>query len=114
MNLVVLEGAVIRDPDQRRLASGQLVSSFDLAVSSSAGPPESVPVAWPDPDPRLTLVAGLDLVVVGRVRRRFFRVGGATQSRTEVVAAQLVPVRQRAKVRTVVARAADTLTERVS
>ena len=30
--------------------------------------------------------AGQAVVVVGHVRRRFFRAGGATQSRTEVVA----------------------------
>jgi single-strand DNA-binding protein len=33
------------------------------------------------------------VVVVGRVRRRFYRAGGATQSRTEVVADVVVPAR---------------------
>ena len=112
MNLVVLEGGVTRDPDERQLASGQVVLSFDLAVASDAGPPESVPISWPDPDRRVPVAAGLELVVVGRVRRRFFRAGGATQSRTEVVAARVVPVRQRARARTVVAEAVDKLAER--
>jgi single-strand DNA-binding protein len=112
MNLVVLEGAVIRDPDERQLTSGQVVMSFDLAVSSATGPPESVPVAWPEPDRRVPVAGGLDLVVVGRVRRRFFRAGGVTQSRTEVVAARVVPVRQRARARTAVAEAVDKLAER--
>ena len=31
--------------------------------------------------------------MVGRVRRRFFRAGGVTQSRTEVVADEVVPTR---------------------
>ena len=112
MNLVVLEGAVIRDPDERQLASGQVVLSFDVAASSDAGPPESVPVSWPDPDRRVPLTAGLDLIVVGRVRRRFFRAGGATQSRTVVVAARVVPVRHRVRARTAVAEAVDKLAER--
>ena len=34
--------------------------------------------------------AGADVVVLGSVRRRFFRAGGATQSRTEVVAEKVV------------------------
>ena len=33
--------------------------------------------------------------MVGRVRRRFFRVGGSTQSRTEVVAEKVLPLLQR-------------------
>ena len=114
MNLVVLEGAVVRDPDHRQLATGQVLASFDLAAESEAGPPERVPVAWPDPDARVEVVPGLEVVVVGRVRRRFFRVGGATQSRTEVVAARVVPVRQRAKVRTAINAVAGALTERTA
>ena len=47
--------------------------------------------AWADASPRRRVV------VVGRVRRRFFRAGGATASRTEVVADRVVPARQRAR-----------------
>jgi single-strand DNA-binding protein len=39
------------------------------------------------------------VVVVGSVRRRFFRVGGATQSRTEVVADRVVAARRAREVR---------------
>ena len=35
--------------------------------------------------------AGLVVVAAGHVRRRFFRAGGATQSRTEVVVERLSP-----------------------
>ena len=41
---------------------------------------------------------GREVVVVGRVRKRFYRAGGATQSRTEVVAARVVPARRRSQV----------------
>jgi single-strand DNA-binding protein len=44
-------------------------------------------------------VSGTDVLVVGRVRRRFFRAGGVTQSRTEVVASAVVPLRRTAAVR---------------
>jgi single-strand DNA-binding protein len=37
--------------------------------------------------------------VTGHVRRRFFRAGGGTQSRTEVVADAVVPVRSKARAR---------------
>ena len=61
---------------------------------------ESVPVAWFEPPSSASAMgAGDDVVVVGRVRRRFFRAGGATASRTEVVAAAVVPARAPARVR---------------
>jgi single-strand DNA-binding protein len=54
-----------------------------------------VPVAWFDaPATGRDLAAGTDVVVVGSVRRRFFRAGDATQSRTEVVAERIVAARR--------------------
>jgi single-strand DNA-binding protein len=46
---------------------------------------------------------------VGRVRRRFFRAGGTTQSRTEVVADSVVPARQAKRARAAVEKARHTL-----
>jgi single-strand DNA-binding protein len=46
---------------------------------------------------------------VGRVRRRFFRAGGYTQSRTEVVAENVLRTRQAKQVRAAVDRAARDL-----
>jgi hypothetical protein len=43
--------------------------------------------------------------VVGRVRRRFYRAGGATASRTELVAERVAPVRQRVRSMQLTARA---------
>jgi len=48
-------------------------------------------------------------VVVGRVRRRFFRAGERTQSRTEVVADAVVPATQRKRVETVLRKAHESL-----
>jgi single-strand DNA-binding protein len=58
---------------------------------------------WPDaPDSVLDLEPDAEVVVVGRTRRRFFRAGGSTQSRTEVVAEQVVAARQAKRCRQVV------------
>ena len=90
-NLVVVRGEVRVDPDRRIDAAGVEVLSFDLIVRSETGPAESVPMLWEDSGLSTgtgtvtgTVTAGAELVVIGRVRRRFFRVGAATATRTEV------------------------------
>jgi len=92
-NLSVLRGTVVNEPTVRDLASGTIVVSFDVTTRDTAGA-QSVPVAWFDP-PGAAPAAGAEVVVVGSVRRRFFRAGGATQSRTEVVADRVVDARRR-------------------
>ena len=66
-----------------------------------------MPVAWFDPPPTASLVSGDDVVVVGSVRRRFFRVGGSTQSRTEVVAQRVLRPSQRRQVTGALAEAVE-------
>ncbi len=108
-NVVVLRGVLSRDPEARQLPSGDALVAYDVTVrpepsSGDASRAESVPVAWFDPPAAAsTMAAGDEVVVVGRVRRRFFRAGGATASRTEVVAARVVPARAPAKVRAALA-----------
>lgn len=107
-NVVVLRGRITAEPSRRELASGAVVTQFDVAVSD--GPTTgAVPVAWPDPPHGRTLHADQDVVVAGHVRRRFFRAGGLTQSRTEVVAERVVDARRRGDVARLVAAAADAL-----
>jgi single-strand DNA-binding protein len=96
-SITVLVGQLSHDPLRRELPSGSVVMSFDVSVRTDDRPGESVPVAWTDPPSRPILAAGDEVLVVGRTRRRFFRAGGATASRTEVVAERVVPVRQRAR-----------------
>lgn len=115
-NLVVLRGTLSRDPEPRALPSGDSLVAYEVTVRPEGGGgtarAESVPVAWFDPPAAATaLVAGDDVVVVGRVRRRFFRAGGATASRTEVVAARVVPARAPARVRAAVAASLGLLAE---
>lgn len=93
MNLVLLEGVVARAPDERVVDGGRIVG-FDLATARDGQAADAVPVRWEGPPGWASeLAPGDALGVVGRVRRRFFRAGGGTQSRTEVVADQVVRVR---------------------
>jgi len=98
-NLAVIRGTVPSEPQTRDLPAGGVVVQFDVTTRIETNGREtnvSVPIAWNDPTPAQLgiLVAGAELVVVGTVRRRFFRVGGATQSRTEVVADAVIPARR--------------------
>ena len=96
-NLTVLVGVLSRDAELRHLPSGDHLVALELTVRPATGPAESVPVAWPGaPESAAGWVAGQELLVTGRVRRRWFRASGSTQSRTEVVADRVVPTRRRA------------------
>ena len=101
-NLVVLRGLIRRDPEFRVLASGDELMSPDLTVRSDEAPAESVPVVWPNPAAAaVKLVEGDDVVVVGRIRRRFFRAGGSTATRTEVHAEKILSARSGVRIRSV-------------
>ena len=86
-NVVLLRGTLTNDPVVRTLPSGDSVTQLELSTRVD-GRSVSVPVSVHDRV--VTVGAGDAVVVVGHVRRRFFRAGGVTQSRTEVVAADVV------------------------
>lgn len=99
MNIVVLRGRLSSAPSTRTLPSGDRLVAYEVTVRPPERPAESVPVAWFDPPARaVDIEAGTEVVVTGRVRRRFFRAGGATASRTEVVADTVLPATRRAGV----------------
>jgi single-strand DNA-binding protein len=91
LNLVVLHGVASNPPEARVLPSGQRLATLSVRVPGADGKATSVPVAAWDPPAWLEEVEADDaLVVVGMLRRRFFRDGnGATASRVEVEAATL-------------------------
>jgi single-strand DNA-binding protein len=96
-NLSVLVGRLSRPAELRHLPSGDEVLALEVTVRAEGRPAESVPVAWAGaPAAASRWPAGEELLVVGRVRRRFFRAGGVTRSRTEVVASIAVPTRRAA------------------
>ncbi len=112
-NLVVLVGTIAADPTVRDVPAGP-AWQFDVVttVRSDDGTRRvTVPVNWLDPPARdvETLRSGEEVIVVGSIQRRFFRAGGSTQSRTEVVPERVVPRRRRATVRSVMAAAAGRL-----
>jgi single-strand DNA-binding protein len=111
-NITVIRGSVRAEPTIRELAGGSVVVQFDVATTTESGHRQrsvSVPVAWHDPTAtQLGMLAdGSEVLVVGTVSRRFFRVGGVTQSRTEVVADAVVPMRQYKRVGAALRAAAD-------
>ena len=95
LNVVVLRGVLSRPAEERALPSGSRLVAIELTIRRDDAPAEGVPVAWFDPPASAGgLDVGDEVWVVGRVRRRFFRTGGGTQSRTEVVAAEVLAARR--------------------
>jgi single-strand DNA-binding protein len=109
MNVVLLHGVLSRTAERRALPSGSSLVAYEV-TTRDGDTTCTVPVVWFDGPGSAELEAGTEVVVVGSVRRRFFRAGGATASRTEVVATQVVPARQRKRVRSL----ADEVVARVS
>ncbi len=105
-NVVVLIGRLARPVQLRQLPSGDVLAEYQLTVARPGQKAESVPVVWEKPLASATdLGADVEVAVIGRVRRRFFRAGGRTESRTEVVAEAVVPKRHVKKVRAALASA---------
>ncbi len=99
-NVVALVGRLARPAEQRQLPSGERLVTYQVTVGRAGQRAEGVPVVWLGA-PATAADHKVDemVVVVGRVRRRFFRVGGGTQSRTEVVAHRVVPARNAKRAR---------------
>lgn len=116
MNVVLLRGRLCRPAELRVLPSGDPVVTYELRVPGPEGQrAETVPVSWAGaPAAAADAEADEEVVVVGRVRRRFFRSRGATASRTEVVAERVVPARQRARAARMVAGALAVVEEESS
>ncbi len=115
-NLALLRGTVVGAPRRIPLPNGDIRWSVELAVAADplvGTAATTVPVVCHGPSRAADLVErsgdGDALVVVGSVRRRFFRAGGATQSRTEVVVDDVARAGSRPAVRRVVATAAARL-----
>ncbi len=105
MNVVVLRGHLARPAEARVLPSGDRLVSFEVTVEGP-GRAETVPVVWFDAPARAaSFDVGAPVVVVGRVRRRFFRAAGTTASRTEVVAEVVLPAGHTKRVETALRQA---------
>jgi single-strand DNA-binding protein len=101
MNVVLLHGVLSRAAERRELPSGSSLVAYEVTTKETEAT-LTVPVVWFDAPASAELEAGTEVVVTGCVRRRYFRTGTGTASRTEVVASQVVPARQRKKVQALV------------
>ena len=105
-NVVVVRGTISSEPVVRTLPSGDSVTQIELTTRMANGT-TSVPVSVHDAP--VTVDAGDEIVVTGHVSRRFFRAGGVTQARTEVIATQVIKATRRKTVDKAVAAAAELL-----
>lgn len=95
LNMVIVIGKLAKPLQIRALPSGVSLASFDLFVPRADQSADTVPVALFDASEQAAYwQSGQELLAIGRVRRRFFRIGGSTQSRTEVVAQLVLPLAQ--------------------
>ena len=101
-NLVVLQGHVSSEPRRKDLPSGTTVLQIEITTPGDGGQ-LSVPVVWFEPT--RDFAPADEVTVLGHVRRRFYRTGAATQSRTEVVADCIVATRRRRDAQRLVERA---------
>jgi single-strand DNA-binding protein len=106
INLSVVRGTVSAPPEVRVLESGSRVAALAVRTNGPDGKDTSVPVTVWDPPAWLeTLDAGDGVLVVGRVRRRFFRTaGGARGAKTEVEADVVARARDRRRLAAVTRR----------
>ena len=86
MNLAIVQGELTSAPRERTLASGDTLISYEIRSVDADDSKLTVPVSWVSPSRPPAVDIGDEVVAVGVVRRRFFRAGGATQSRTEIAA----------------------------
>lgn len=99
MNVVVLRGSLHAEPIERTLASGVTVTNWEVQTADS-GVGQRVPVQWEDADLKVQAIgAGDEVVVLGQVRLRFFKAGGATTARTEVLGHRVAKPTQKVAVR---------------
>lgn len=94
MNVVLVQGTLARAPEEWVVGGSDRILGFDLVVRREDESADTVPIRWEAPPAWASgLAVGDEVLVTGRVRRRFFRAGGGTQSRTEVVVDAVVRVR---------------------
>jgi single-strand DNA-binding protein len=106
VNVAILRGRLARPATSQLLPSGDRLVSFEVTVERAGLRAETVPVVWFDAPASVdSLDVGEAVVVVGRVRRRFFRAGDRTQSRTEVVADRVIPLRHEERAHRAIERA---------
>lgn len=111
LNLALVCGAVSGEPEVRVLESGRRLATFSLRVRVDAEPAVSVPVTVWEPAVWIEdLVMGEEVVVVGRVRRRFFALAaGGRGNRVDVEATYVGRAKQKRQLGCAIRRAEQIL-----
>ncbi len=108
LNLALLIGQLVADPESRTLPSGSRAVSFSVTVRTPGAKTTSVPVVWYDPPKRVMRWASGDVVIAqGSVVRRFFQTGAGLGSATEVVVQRAELIRHHGKTAALIQRTED-------
>jgi single-strand DNA-binding protein len=95
LNVAIVRGTCSSPAEVRTLPSGDLLAQLQVTTRAT-GETTSVPVAVLAPSGWVCdLDAGDEVLVVGHVRRRFFRAQGVTASRVEIQAELVARARDR-------------------
>ena len=109
LNLAVVRGTVSSPPEVRVLPSDARLVALQV-TTRLVDETLSMPVSCFGPAPWVEEIEpGDEVVIVGRVRRRFFRAGGATASRVELEAEFVARAGDRRRVRAAVRRVSAAL-----
>jgi len=109
INVAIVRGVCSSPPEIRVLPSEQRLAQLQVTTRVD-GRAMSVPVSVIDPPAWIDqLDAGDELIVIGAVRRRFFRAAGSTASRVEIEAEIVARARDRRRSRRLANRVAEVL-----
>jgi single-stranded DNA-binding protein len=111
LNLVVVRGECSGPPELRELESGRRLASVSVRAPGPDGRSTSVPVTVWEPAAWVEeLTEGSDVIVVGAVRRRFFRTAaGGSAARVDVEAVFIGRAGQRRQLDSALRRTQETL-----
>jgi single-stranded DNA-binding protein len=110
LNLSVVCGPCSGAPEIRVLESGTRLATLSIRCPTSGDKATSVPVTvWEPPAWLDTLEPGEVLVVVGRLRRRFYQRPGGVGSRVDVEAETIGRARDRRRIDAALRRALTAL-----
>jgi single-strand DNA-binding protein len=99
LNLAIVRGEVSSPPDVRVLPSEAVLVQLQVTTRLETETLSTPVAVWNPPAWVEELEPGTEIVVIGRVRRRFFRAGGATASRVELEADVVARAGDRRRVR---------------
>ena len=106
-NVALIRGECSTTPDVRLLESGSRVASLAVRCPAADGRTTSVPVTvWEPPSWVEALGPGDHVVVVGALRRRFYRGAGGVGSRVDLESTGIARTADGRRVRALVKRVA--------